>query len=89
MALPPKVVLHRYRHSDMVHGHVNDSARSLLPRSVALLVFWLILDGAKPAGLLIGLPAAALAIWLAARLMPPLQARISVAPLFRFCGHFL
>ena len=46
------------------------SARSLLPRFVALLVFWLILEGAKPLGLLIGIPTAALATWLAIRLIP-------------------
>ncbi len=65
------------------------SARSLLPRFVALLVFWLILEGAKPLGLVIGIPAAALATWLAIRLIPPRGGYISPVALLAFCGHFL
>ena len=65
------------------------SAGSLLPRFVALLVFWLILDGAKPLGLVIGIPAAALATWFATRLIPPRGSDISPIALLEFCGHFL
>jgi multicomponent Na+:H+ antiporter subunit E len=61
----------------------------LLPRFVALLVFWLILDGAKPLGLLIGIPAAGLATWFAIRLIPPRGSDISPLALLAFCGHFL
>jgi multicomponent Na+:H+ antiporter subunit E len=68
---------------------VKNSARTLLPRFVALLVFWLIVDGAKPAGLVIGLPAAALGAWLAVKLMRPWKARISPLGVLKFCGHFL
>ena len=65
------------------------SARSLLPRFVALLVFWLILEGAKPLGLVIGIPTAALATWLAIRLIPPRGGYLSPVALLAFCGHFL
>jgi multicomponent Na+:H+ antiporter subunit E len=68
---------------------VKISLPSFLPRFVALLVFWLILEGANPAGLLIGLPAAVLATWLAVRLMPPWGVRISPLGVIAFCGHFL
>jgi multicomponent Na+:H+ antiporter subunit E len=71
-------------------AEVKTSARSLLPRFVALLVFWLILEGLKPAGLLVGVPAAALATWLAIRLVPPRGTSIfSFGGLLAFCGHFL
>ena len=70
-------------------AEVRTSARSLLPRFVALLVFWLILEGAKPLGLLIGIPTAALATWLAIRLIPPRGGYISPVALLAFCAHFL
>ena len=47
------------------------------------------LEGVKPVGLLIGLPAAALATWLAIRLLPLHGGHISPAGLLAFCGHFL
>ena len=61
----------------------------MLPRFVALLVFWLILEGAKPLGLVIGIPAAALATWLAIRLIPTRGGYISPVALLAFCGYFL
>jgi multicomponent Na+:H+ antiporter subunit E len=67
---------------------VKASARSLLPRFVALLVFWLILEGVNPAGLLIGVPAAVLATWLARLLIPP-GGCISPVRSLAFCAHFL
>jgi multicomponent Na+:H+ antiporter subunit E len=70
-------------------AEVKTPARSLLPRFVALLVFWLILEGANPPGLLIGLPAAALATWISIRLVPPQGGYISPAGLLAFFGHFL
>jgi multicomponent Na+:H+ antiporter subunit E len=70
-------------------AEVKDSARSWLPRFVALLVFWLILEGAKPQGLIIGLPATILATWLTVRLVPLWAARISPLGLLAFCGQFL
>lgn len=35
------------------------------------LAFWLVMDGGKPAGLIIGLPSAALAAWVSVKLLPP------------------
>ena len=65
------------------------AARSLLPRFVALLVFWLILEGANPPGLLIGLPTAALATWISTKLIPPRGGYTSPAALLAFFGHCL
>jgi hypothetical protein len=67
---------------------VKASARSLLPRFVALLVFWLMLEGVNPAGLLIGVPATVLATWLARLLIPP-GGCISPVGSLAFCAHFL
>src|SRR4030095_306918 len=69
-------------------AEVKASARSLLPRFVALLVFWLMLEGVTPPGLLIGVPAAVLATWLARRLIPP-GGCISPVGSLAFCAHFL
>jgi multicomponent Na+:H+ antiporter subunit E len=68
---------------------LKNSLPVLLPRFLALLLFWLILDGTKPAGLVIGLPSAALAAWLSVRLAPPFGGRLSPVGLFAFCVHFL
>ncbi|MGB7789583.1 MAG: Na+/H+ antiporter subunit E [Terrimicrobiaceae bacterium] len=54
--------------------------------SVAL---WLVLDGAKPAGLLIGLPAAALAAWISLLLLPPSRNRPRLMALLSLGWHFL
>jgi multicomponent Na+:H+ antiporter subunit E len=70
-------------------AEVKTSARSLFPRFVVLLVFWLMLEGAKLLGLAIGIPAAALATWLTKRLIPPRGGYISPLAFLAFCGHFL
>ena len=44
-------------------------------RFSVFLIFWLVLDGVKPAGILIGLPAAALAGLISVRLLPPSRSR--------------
>ena len=55
---------------NLLFGRSEGLGRSWFPRFVALLVFWLILEGAKPQGLIIGLPATILATWLTVRLVP-------------------
>lgn len=47
------------------------------------------LDGLKPAGLLIGLPAAALAAWVSIRLLPPSRSRPRLSGLLSLGLHFL
>lgn len=47
------------------------------------------LDGVKPAGLLIGLPAAALAAWVSIRLFPPSRTRPRLMGLLSLGWHFL
>lgn len=58
-------------------------------RSGIFLVFWLVLDGAKPAGLVIGLPAALLAAWISLRLSPRSGHRVGWAGLPSLAWHFL
>ena len=50
---------------------------------------WLVLDGVKLAGLLIGLPAAALAAWVSIRLFPPSRTRPRLPGLLSLGWHFL
>lgn len=63
--------------------------RGVFARFVAFGLLWLVLDHAKPAGLLIGLPAAALAAWVSVRLLPAGGARLRWRALPAFAGHFL
>ena len=58
-------------------------------RFPAFLIFWLVLDGVKPAGLLIGLPAAALAAWISLLLLPPSRSRPRLVALLSLGWHFL
>lgn len=58
-------------------------------RICAFMIFWLILDGARPAGILIGLPAAAIAGVISLRLIPPSRIRPRWTALLSLGGHFL
>ena len=58
-------------------------------RFSAFLILWLVLDGVKPAGLFIGLPAAALAAWISVRLLPPSRSRPRLMALLSLGWHFL
>ena len=68
---------------------MKDSLLALFPRFVAVLALWLILDGGKPAGLIIGLPSAALTAWLSIKLAAPARGHISPVGSLFFCVHFL
>lgn len=61
----------------------------MLFRFAIFSALWIILDGAKPAGLIVGLPAAALASWLSARLSPPRKHRIRPAAALALAWHFI
>jgi multicomponent Na+:H+ antiporter subunit E len=58
-------------------------------RFSAFLILWLVLDGVKPAGLFIGLPAAALAAGMSVRLLPPSRSRPRLMALLSLGWHFL
>jgi multicomponent Na+:H+ antiporter subunit E len=61
----------------------------VLVRFGIFAALWLTLDGAKPAGLVIGLPAAALATWISVRLLPPSRSRRRFVALLSLGWHFL
>ena len=61
----------------------------MLARFGIFVALWLVLDGAKPAGLLIGLPAAALAAWISILLLPPTRIRPRLRALLSLGWHFL
>jgi multicomponent Na+:H+ antiporter subunit E len=62
----------------------------ILPvRLSAFLILWLVLDGVKPAGLLIGMPAAALSAWINLLLFPPSRGRPRLMALLSLGWHFL
>jgi multicomponent Na+:H+ antiporter subunit E len=61
----------------------------VLVRFGIFVALWLVLDGAKPAGLLIGLPAAALAAWISLPLLPPSRNRPRLMALLSLGLHFL
>lgn len=61
----------------------------VLFRFVFFTALWLTLDGAKPAGLIVGLPAAALAAWLSVRLLPPGGRRIRPGAALALAWHFI
>src|SRR5207344_3406361 len=58
-------------------------------RFSAFLILWLVLDGVTLAGLLIGLPAAALAAWFSILLLPPSRSRPRLIALLSLGWHFL
>ena len=61
----------------------------MLVRFVIFVALWLVLDGVKPAGLLIGLPAAALAASTSLLLLPPSRSRPRLMARLSLGGHFL
>jgi uncharacterized membrane protein HdeD (DUF308 family) len=65
------------------------SAAELPVRFSAFLLLWPVLDGVKPAGLLIGLPAAALSAWISILLFPPSRSRPRLMALLSLGWHFL
>jgi multicomponent Na+:H+ antiporter subunit E len=69
-----------------------DTARYALggspARAAFFFVFWLILYGAKPSGLLVGVAAAILAAWASTRLLPPGHARLRPIALVRLVLRF-
>ena len=60
-----------------------------LGRLAGFLGFWVVLDGIDPAGLLIGLGAAAAAAWTSLRLFPPSPGRFRIFPLTLLGLHFI
>lgn len=65
------------------------SLPALSVRFSAFLILWLVLDGLKATGLLIGLPAAALVAWISLQLLPPSRGRPRFVALLSLGGHFL
>jgi multicomponent Na+:H+ antiporter subunit E len=61
----------------------------VLARFGIFMILWLVLDGAKPAGLLIGLPAAALSVWISVLLFSPSRIRPRLTALLSLGWHFL
>jgi multicomponent Na+:H+ antiporter subunit E len=58
-------------------------------RIAVFYVVWILLAGAAPAELLVGVPAAALSGWLSWKLLPGHAWRWSMAGVARLCGLFL
>jgi multicomponent Na+:H+ antiporter subunit E len=58
-------------------------------RFSAFLILWLVLDGVNLGGLLIGLPAAALAAWISIHLLSPSPGRPRLIALLSMGWHFL
>jgi len=58
-------------------------------RGFWLLVVWVVLIGAKPADLAVGVVAAALGAWASVRLLPPQSARVRVGALARVALSFV
>lgn len=61
----------------------------MLLRFGLLAIFWLVLDGAKLAGLLIGLPTAFLAAWASVKLLPPGNEKLRPGALVALIWHTL
>ncbi|MGC2579957.1 MAG: hypothetical protein WA376_20500, partial [Terrimicrobiaceae bacterium] len=61
----------------------------MLVRFGIFVALWLVLDGAKPAGLLIGLPAAALAAWISLLLLRPTRSHPRLMSMLSLGCHFL
>ena len=57
-------------------------------RAVTFFIFWLILYGAEPSGLLIGAAAAIMAAWASRRLLPPGGARLRAMALVQLVLRF-
>jgi len=58
-------------------------------RFVIFLLLWCVLDGVKPAGLAVGVVAAALATWTSLRLWPRSPLRVRFFPLLSLGRHFI
>ncbi len=58
-------------------------------RFLFFLVLWLILDGAKFAGLIVGLPAAVVVSWISIRIWPLASTRFSLSSAFALLWFFL
>lgn len=58
-------------------------------RFLLFAILWLVMDGGKPAGLLVGVPAAYLAAWLSGKLLPVGRGGWSVAGLLALVWYFL
>lgn len=58
-------------------------------RLLIFLTLWLVLDGGKLPGLVIGLPAAVLAAWLSLRLLPLSRVKLSFTALASLAWHFV
>jgi multicomponent Na+:H+ antiporter subunit E len=58
-------------------------------RMAVFYVVWILLAGAAPPELLVGIPAAALSGWLSGKLLPGHAWRWSLAGVVRLCGLFL
>lgn len=62
---------------------------ALFVRTVAMLALWIVLMGAKPGDLLMGVPVAVAAAWLSVRLLPPAMLTIRLLPLLALVPRFL
>ncbi len=60
----------------------------MLLRFMGFFALWLVLDGVKSMGLLIGLPAAAFCAWVSSRMLAPGAARIRWAGVPSLLGHW-
>jgi multicomponent Na+:H+ antiporter subunit E len=72
-------------HKDFPRGPL----RSALLRLAVFLGIWIVLDGTDPAGLLVGLAAAAAATWTSLRLLPPFSGRLRIFSLALLGLHFV
>ena len=60
-----------------------------IARGAGVLGFWVVLIGAKPADLAVGLIAAAAATWTSLRLLPPQPGRVRLTAVVSLIPHFL
>ncbi|MGB8463545.1 MAG: Na+/H+ antiporter subunit E [Terrimicrobiaceae bacterium] len=65
------------------------SSRSVLIRLAVFLAIWVVLAGADPVGLLVGLVTAAAAAWTSLDLLPPSPRRLRIFPLASLGRHFI
>jgi multicomponent Na+:H+ antiporter subunit E len=65
------------------------SSGSVLIRLCVFLAFWIVLAGADPVGLLVGLATAAAAAGMSLRLLPPSSRRLRIFPLASLGRHFI
>lgn len=70
-------------------SNARGSARAAFARALALLGLWIVLIGAKPADLAIGLVTIAAATWTSLHLLAPSGTRVRLGPLLALALRFL